>query len=106
MPASPLETPTAEPREPSDFSPDAPPTLLPKESPIAPPRPAQNSAPTESVLAPGVRSGTELKDAVIYFETPAGVNGSRIGFPTLVPVTSPPAPPQPPSKATFRQEKE
>jgi len=94
------------PAQPSAFSPDAPPVLLPTEKPPVAPAPAPKVEPTESVLAPAARAEAELRDAIIYFETPAGPAGSQVTIPAAMPLTSP-APAVPPqSRATYRKEKE
>ncbi|MEA3213602.1 MAG: hypothetical protein QOE70_6659 [Chthoniobacter sp.] len=95
-----------EPKEPSAFSPDSPPVLLPKEQAPLVPAPAKKEEPRESVLVPAVRGEPELKDAIIYFETPVGPNGSRISIPAMIPLTSPAPVAQPESRATYRKEKE
>jgi len=94
------------PAEPSAFSPEAPPVLLPTGKPPVAPAPAPKVEPTESVLAPAARAEAELKDAIIYFETPVGPVGSQVTIPAAVPLTSPaPAAPAA-SRATYRKEKE
>jgi len=95
------------PSEPSAFSPDAPPVLLPAEKPPATPAPVDKiEAPKESVLVPGNHGELDLKDAVIYFETPAGPKGSRIIVPGVIP-TNPPTPGTlPESSATYRKDQQ
>jgi hypothetical protein len=105
-PAEPRATP--KPVEPSAFSPDAPPTLLPTEKPAATPvaTPEKKDEKRESVLEPLEPREPELRDSVIYFETPVGPRGSRATIPMAVPFTSPATAPQPESRATYRKERE
>ncbi len=95
----------ARPAEPSAFSPEAPPTLLPDQKSPNVPGPAKSEGPKESALATEARGEPELRDSVIYFETPAGRNGSSVTVPALVPLKSPMSVPAE-SRATYRKEKE
>ncbi len=92
--------------QPSEFSPDAPPVLLPKDTAPVTPAPEKKTAPEESVLEEASHREPELKDAVIYFDTPIGPHGSRASIPAIVPFASPLGAPQPESRATYRKEKE
>ena len=107
-PVSP-EVKSHDPSEPSAFSPDAPPILLPAVEPeekSATTPPVQKESAKESVLVPAPRKDSELRDAVIYFDVPAVPPGSRVIIPSLVPLNSPSPVPQPESRATYRKEKE
>jgi hypothetical protein len=105
-PAEPTATP--KPAEPSAFSPDAAPTLLPTEKGASTPAPVaeKKDEKRESVLDTIEPREPELRDSVMYFETPVGPRGSRATIPMVVPFTSPPTAPQPESRATYRKEKE
>jgi hypothetical protein len=106
-PVTPPEVPAPKPPEPSAFSPDAPPTLLPSDKPVpATPEPVKKDDKKDGVLEPVEHREPELKDAVMYFDTPAGPRGSRVTIPMAVPLTTPPTAPQPESRATYRKEKE
>lgn len=98
----PTDTAPVKPAEPSAFSPDASPVLLPKDKPAAASAPEKK----ESVLETVEHREPELRDAVMYFDTPAGPRGSRASIPMAVPFTTPPTLPQPESRATYRKEKE
>jgi hypothetical protein len=100
-----LSTP-GKPPEPSALSPDAPPILLPKETTPATPPPEKSAAPPESALGEASSREPELKDAVMYFETPFGPHGARASIPAIVPLTSPVGAPQPESRAEYRKDKE
>jgi hypothetical protein len=94
------------PPEPSAFSPDAPPVLLPSEKPASTPAPEKRVEPRENVLVPADRGEPDLKDAVMYFDTPVGPRGSRASIPIPMPFGSPAPAPLPESRATYRKEKE
>lgn len=94
-----------QPSEPSAFSPDEPPMLLPAEKASQVAKAEEKIEPKENVLVPASRGEMELKDAVIYFETPVGSHGSQVALPVLVPHSSPAAATQPASRATYHEEK-
>lgn len=106
--ADPVETPVATTSSvaPSALSPDAPTNLL--LSPNPGPLPAtilQTPQPPENVLTPATDSGSDLRDAVIYFETPRGPRGSQTTLAVPLPFASPAAAKtQPESRATYRKE--
>ncbi len=104
--SQPQETPPSTPPEPSVLSPDAPHTLLPAEKPPITPPVVKKEEAKESVLVPAGNTEPELKDAVMYFETPVGPHGSRVTIPAIVPLSSPTGAPQPESRAIYRKEKE
>jgi hypothetical protein len=104
--AKPQEPPAPKPPLPSDFSPDAAPTLLPTDKPLPTPAPERKIEPKENALEPVDRGEPDLKDAVMYFETPVGPHGARASIPLAVPYTSPAPAPLPDSRATYRKEKE
>lgn len=106
-PEQPVDSQPVKPTEPSAFSPDAPPTLLPTDKPPATPAPTPEAkaGKKESVLEAVDPREPELRDAVMYFDTPVGPHGSRASIPMVVPFTTPPTVPQPESRATYRKEK-
>lgn len=89
---------------PSAFSPDAPPMLLPPEKP-APTPPPEKKEPKPSVLSPEEQAEPDLKDAVMYFDTPVGPHGARATIPLVIPNSAAPVP-LPESRATYRKEKD
>jgi hypothetical protein len=90
--------------EPSAFSPDASLIVLPGEKTAAAPAPAKPTEPGVSVLTPANQAEQELKDAVIYFATPAGPHGPRVAVPATAPLNPPTPATLPKSRATYRQE--
>jgi hypothetical protein len=104
-PAIPGELDASKAPEPSALVPEESPLLLPADKEPVAGKPMEKAVPSESVLAPLSRGELELKDALIFFETPAGPGGSQVAVPVLVPFSSPPVATQPASRATYREVK-
>lgn len=89
------------------LSPDSAPVLLPtdKSTPVPDKKP-QDADHKDGLLTPSDRAEQDLRDAVMYFETPVGNNGARVAVPLAVPYGPPVAPvPVPESRATYTTEK-
>ncbi len=91
--------------QPSEFSPGAPPVLLPAEKPEPKEEPDKRTEPKENALTPSTGTAPDLRDSVIYFETPVGDRAQRVLTPALVPAVPAPVAPLPESRATYRIEK-
>lgn len=80
------------------------PILLPKDKQPAMPAPADHGK-QDPVLTPAPSPEQELKDAVIYFDTPVGPHGTRAIVPVPIPGLTPGAtqPVVPDSHTTYRE---